>query len=385
MTRKLTLERQGSFQRENKLFMVVSDWEGPWVTADHAFEVTKRCVPNGDMLFAGISEYDDYLSYVKKKEGYQPGDTLALIAPFLVAYDVNEKSLTTVAKENANFIKGSLEAIRMLGELGYSLKIVSTSYCQYVWHTTNLAGIPKTNTKCTFFPIDEYSLNIEEKDKEFVKEKVNEITSLPKLGITASTTEKELPLDAMHTIKKLDRFFWEELPKTSYKQMLEEVKPIGGYRKFMALEEALAEEHKALHQSETIGDSITDWVMLKKTKDAGGLSISFNGNDYALKNSNVAIISNNCMVTPVIIDLFNRAGIESVEEVTSNWNYNILKEASAKGHLNLSLFMRFLDSIDDISRLPRVAWITEDNIEATINDSKKMRNTLRGVAIGSLG
>lgn len=366
--------------------MVKSDWEGPWVTADHAYEVTKRGIPNGDKLFAGISEYDDYLAYIRRKKGYEPGDTLVLITPFLIAYDLSDSFLVSVAKDNANFIKGSLEAIKILDQLGYSLKIISTSYCQYVYYTTKLADIPTTNIKCTYFPIDKYSKTIKERDKEFVKTKIKDIINLPRVGISASTTENELSTEALKTVELLDNFFWKELPETTYKRILEEVRPLGGNRKFTALKQILEEEGKELHESETIGDSITDWIMLRETRDAGGLAVSFNGNDYAVRNANVAIISDNCMIIPIIIDLFRRSGIEKVEEITSNWSYETIKNSAQKSCIKNSLFKQFTEFLhSSSSSLPEVTWVTEHNLEVTIERSKKMRNEVRGIAIGSLG
>ena len=196
--------------------MIKSDWEGPWVTADHAYEATRRGIPDGDRLFAGISEYDDYLSYIRRKNGYEPGDTLALIAPFLIAYDLDDAFLVRVARDHSNFIKGSLEAIKVLDRLGHPLRIISTSYCQYVYYTTKLAGILARNTRCTYFPIDKFAKTVAVKDKEFVKGKVKEIVSLPKLGISACTAENAFSHQVLEAIRRLDNFFWKELPETSY-------------------------------------------------------------------------------------------------------------------------------------------------------------------------
>ncbi len=62
--------------------MINSDWEGPWVTADHAFDIMRHGIEGGDRLFTNISAYDDYLAYVVNKKDYEPGNTLTLIAPF---------------------------------------------------------------------------------------------------------------------------------------------------------------------------------------------------------------------------------------------------------------------------------------------------------------
>ncbi len=73
--------------------LFISDCEGPISKNDNAFEATAHFVPNGDRLFALISKYDDVLADVVKKPGYNAGDTLKLILPFLKAYGVTDKGL----------------------------------------------------------------------------------------------------------------------------------------------------------------------------------------------------------------------------------------------------------------------------------------------------
>lgn len=366
--------------------MIMSDWEGPWVTADHAYEITKRGVPNGDRLFATVSEYDDYLAYIKKKKGYEPGDTLALIAPFLIAYGINNDFLVEVAKDNANFIKGSLEAIGALERLEYDLQIISTSYCQYVHYTTRLAGIFPKKISCTDFPIDAFSKTVDEKDKEFVRKKAQNIIGSSSLGISSSTREIDLTWQVRKKLEQLDRFFWQELPKTSFRELLNQIHPLGGHRKLEALLLTLKKNNLDLQDTAVIGDSITDWIMLKETKEAGGLAISFNGNDYAVRNANVAIISDNCLVTPVLVDLFFKTGLGNVEKVTNNWGLETLKETARKGEINPLLFESFLRMKNKAAEnFPLAVWLDKDNIELTIKRSKEMRKSIRGVAIGSLG
>jgi energy-converting hydrogenase A subunit R len=367
--------------------MICSDWEGPWVIADHAYEVAKKGITDGDRLFAGISEYDDYLSCVRRKEGYEPGDTLALIAPFLIAYDVDDRLLINVARENANFIEGAFEAIRTLRTLGYCLKVVSTSYCQYVHYTTSIAGISSGDVRCTYFPINKYHSFVEESDKKLVRGMVHDIIDLPKLGINASTVEKDLPSYALQAIKKLDDFFWTELPKTSFGQVLRELTPLGGRRKFNAVEEALEEEGKELHETVIIGDSITDWVMLRETRDAGGLAVAFNGNDYAVRNANLAVLSDNCMITPIIVDLFEKRGIDRLSELAENWNTKSVKDLVRSRDIDPLIYRKYIESLESSSqtKLPEVIWVTKENVEATVERSKAIRKTVRGIAVGSLG
>lgn len=116
--------------------IVVSDWEGPWISADHAIDVAARGIfLNGADLFSAIGNYVVYLADVRKIERFQPGETLSLIAPFLISYGVSEKFLYDIAKEDTKFIDGALEGIKVVQKSGSSFSVVSTSYHQYIYGT----------------------------------------------------------------------------------------------------------------------------------------------------------------------------------------------------------------------------------------------------------
>ena len=83
--------------------------------------------------------------------------------------------------------------------------------------------------------------NVSKEDAKLVRSKAEDVKRMPRLGVSASTTKEELSEKAMDTIRGLDDFFWEELPRTSFRQLLEELKPLGGNRKFEALEDLLLE------------------------------------------------------------------------------------------------------------------------------------------------
>ena len=57
-----------------------------------------------------------------------------------------------------------------------------------------------------------------------------------------------------------------------------------------------------------VGDSITDVEAFKLVRDNGGLTVSFNGNQYAVKNAEVAVLSENSITTAIIADLFCNLG-----------------------------------------------------------------------------
>jgi len=369
--------------------MINSDWEGPWVTADHARAMIEHAIPKiGGRVFDAISEYDDWRFYIIKGEGYdrkyEVGDTLGLIAPILIAFGVNEKDLVEVAKKNANFINGAMKSIDLLKKF-HELNIVSTSYAQYVEYTAKLAGIKKQNVFGTSFPIDEYSKSVDEKDKKLVKDWIPIIAKLPKLGIGATSKREYLKREQMETVNRLDHFFFELLPQTSFRDVLHEVKPIGGSRKYGAILNFL--KGKKLSESVTVGDSLTDVVMLEETRKAGGLALCFNGNDYAMHHSNFAIVSDNCIATAVAADIFENSDMKTLKSVVRNWSIKTIEETVKNKTLSEEIFLEFKKAFP--SRLMRFPFVfdLEDgkDLNKRIEISKHYRKIVRGKEIGSLG
>jgi len=369
--------------------MINSDWEGPWVTADHARAMVEYAIPKiGGRVFDGISEYDDWRFYIAKGSGYgrkyEPGDTLGLIAPILLAFETTEKDLIEVARRNANFIKGAEKSIAFLKKF-HEFNVITTSYRQYIEYTARLVGILKQNTFGTYFPIDEYRETVEEKDKKLVKGWVPIIAKLPKLKIGPQSKEKDLSKKQLEAVKKLDYFFFELLPQTSFKFVLNEVKPIGGTRKYEAVLKFL--KGKKLSEAVTIGDSITDVVMLEETKKAGGLALCFNGNDYAMHHSNVSIVSDNCVTTAVVADIFEKSNMEVLKKVIRNWNIKTLKDTVKSKILSEQIFMELRNSYPSkLMKFP-IVYDLEDkkDLEKKIEISKHFRKIVRGKEIGSLG
>src|SRR4030042_28601 len=94
------------------------DLEGPLSPQDNAYDLMKL-FPNGDRVFEVISRYDDLLT-LESREGYEPGDTLALIVPFLVLHNISEDNITTLAAR-ASFIGGADKLIPQLEDSGWKI------------------------------------------------------------------------------------------------------------------------------------------------------------------------------------------------------------------------------------------------------------------------
>jgi energy-converting hydrogenase A subunit R len=356
----------------------VSDCEGPISKNDNAFEITARFVPNGDKLFALISKYDDVLADVLKKPSYSAGSTLKLILPFLKAYDVTDRQMEEFSAQNLILIANSKETLQHVRAVA-SAFIVSTSYAHYIKALCKAIDFPYANTYCTKLSIDEYAVN--EKERNRLKEIVKEIVQMPMIAIPPSAKSiEDFSVVDQETIGRLDTIFWSEIAGMSVGRIFSEVTTVGGSQKAAAIEDVVAKLHVPLEDVMYVGDSITDVEAFKLVRENGGLTVSFNGNNYAVRNAEIAVLSENNMVTAVIADVFCRQGKQAVLNLVENWN---LQSLESNRVVNPSLLDRLFSL--HTQALPKVQIVTAENMETLAKKSSEFRKKVRGESIGRLG
>ncbi|MCK4963939.1 MAG: hypothetical protein KAH98_00110 [Dehalococcoidia bacterium] len=281
--------------------LVFFDMEGPLSIQDNAYELMKL-FPKGGEIFEVISRYDDLLA-IEGREGYEPGDTLALIVPFLLHHGIAEGDISGLA-ERAAIVEGARELIMSLKH--WQVFCISTSYEQYANRIMQRVGIAPENLACTRFPIDRYRNLAQEEDRALVENMEQEILAL-KAG------------DDEGIKKRLDRFFWEELPQTSLGLALREVKPMGGRRKAAALRGFARARGQFPEQVVVVGDSITDSRMLETVGRAGGLAIAFNANEYALPYATMGLASTNLGDLKIVLNAWEKGGRNAVKQAIEAW------------------------------------------------------------------
>jgi len=355
----------------------ISDCEGPISKNDDAFEATAHFVPNGDKLFTIISRYDDVLAEVLKRPSYKAGDTLKLVLPFLKAYDVTDQKMCKFAKENLVLIPSIKHTLRHVQHLAPSF-IISTSYEHYLKALCQAVNFPFQNTYCTRLSLDKYT--VAEKEKTQVKQMAREIAQMPEFEITTETKSlKEFSQEAQTAIRRLDDIFWNEIAGMRVGRIYSEVNPIGGSGKAEAIKDVVQKLAARLQDVMYVGDSITDEEAFKLVRKNGGLTVSFNGNQYAVRNAEIAALSENSLVTAIIADAFVRFGKPEALSLVKHWSRRALEESS----VNKALLDRFFSLYP--SDLPKVKITTSENIEALAKESSEFRNHVRGEDIGRLG
>jgi energy-converting hydrogenase A subunit R len=354
----------------------ITDCEGPISKNDNAYELTEHFVPNGDALFALISKYDDVQADIIKRKGYKAGDTLRLMLPFLKAYEVTNKKIKEFSAKNILLVPNARDTLQFVKGIMPSF-IVSTSYEQYMQALCDVIDFPFKNVYCTKLNIDRYQLG--EREKEKLQQLKEEIVALQMIEISETATSLNAFSEKdRKTIRRLDEIFWKEISKMDCGKMLKEVNPIGGFEKAKAIEDIADKVGVRFSDVVYVGDSITDVQSFQLVRENGGLAVSFNGNNYAVREAEIAVLSNNTTVTSVLAEVFNRYGRKGVLELVRGWSYSTLERYCSP--VLQSRMSRFYPKT-----LPKVEIITSANKERLMKESTAFRKTVRGEAVGGLG
>ncbi len=280
--------------------VICFDLEGPLSPQDNAYEVLGS-VENGRRVFKVISRYDDILT-LRERPGYEPGDTLKLIVPFLLLHGIKEKDVTRISNK-ALLVPGAREMIADLKATGWRVHIISTSYQQHAYNIAKQLGVDDKEVACTRLPLDDYSSKLGKEDLRLVESVKKKI-----LKFHPGSNEDEM-------VKYLDKFFWGDIQKLPLGAIFQEVSIVGGARKVEAMEKFIRADGADFHDVVAVGDSITDFKMLRKVKEEGGLAVVFNGNEYAVPHGDVGLASMDMRALRLIISAFSQDGREGAIQV----------------------------------------------------------------------
>jgi len=269
---------------------IAFDLEGPLSPQDNAYDLM-GLFPEGRRIFEVISRYDDLLT-LEGKPGYEPGDTLALIVPFLVYHGVKESDIRALAQK-ASLVPGASELISELQHSHWQVFCITTTYLQYSEHITGRLGIPAHNLAGTVFPLDRFSARLSPADVALV-------------GVIEERMKNLRPDDDAAIRRVLDRFYWVDLPGTKLGPLVHDVKPVGGRRKVQALDQFASSTGQPLSEWVVVGDSITDFRMFEAVEKAGGLAVAFNANEYALPYATIGLASTDISDLVFVLDAWAR-------------------------------------------------------------------------------
>jgi energy-converting hydrogenase A subunit R len=358
-----------------------TDCEGPISKNDNAMELTEFYIPNGHRLFAIVSKYDDFLADVERRPGYEAGDTLKLILPFLKAFGATDEGMREFSRGHLLLVPGAKEALSDVRTIMETF-IISTSYEPYIDALCEALGFPKNWTYSTQVTLDRYLLKDDEKER--LTSLVTEIQEMKMM----EWPEKAQGLSDLSdrdqgSIQRLNQIFWGEIQEMAIGKILSDVNPIGGKEKAGAILLSLERTGNRLDEVIYVGDSITDVEAFNLVRKGGGMTISFNGNRYALRSAEVACLSPHASILAILAGAFQKNGREFFMEIVDRWGSHSL--ASLRIDPKLIRRLESIQSSIQSEEYPKVQRITDGNRGELIQESEAFRKRVRGVEVGSLG
>ena len=185
--------------------------------------------------------------------------------------------------------------------------IISTSYTPYLRALCEIAAFPMEHVRCTKLSLDAWQMP--EDEAAWLRAVVGRLLSRPLIEIPeGASSVSDLSPEDQTSVAELDHLFWGQMDGRVSGEMVAAVHPVGGGQKLAALEEIVAAEGVEGGGVMYVGDSITDAPPLEAVKAWGGVSLSFNGNGYAIAAAEFAAASPDAEVQAQLARAFAKGG-----------------------------------------------------------------------------
>jgi len=295
----------------------------------------------------------------------------------LKAYGASDEKMRDFSSQNLILMPGAKEMLKFVRGFMPSY-IVSTSYAQYMHALCVAVEFPFENVRCTRVDLDNYV--VVSREEAEVKRLAERIVRLPMLKIPRGAGSlADLPKRMQDTVQRLDEIFWEEIPSMKIGRLVAEVNPVGGSEKAAEVKDIVTKLNRGLENVMYVGDSITDASAFQLVRGAGGLAVSFNGNNFAVREAEVAVLSRNAIVTAVLASIFSRFGKARLVTFIREWKPSTMEKAGLYEPLNEC----FTKTCSD--EFPTIKLITGRNVAKLMQESTLFRKKVRGEAVGKLG
>ena len=325
-----------------------------------------RFIRNGGRLFDILTAYDSILSYGLNRDDRRSGDAIRTLVPLLKAAGVTDSSLYDHFSKNMDLMPGA-DVINYMNGL-MTVSLVSETYEHHALALCDSLKIPSDMVQSTEVSFDELELDRNEAKK--FREYAADISKMdiPKVssgdGIQFIDHKDQMILDTVDGII-------EKMNETDFNYRMEEVKLMGGNEKAFALMDMRRRTMVDLDCTAYIGSNATDYPAMDIIYDNEGLALSFNGDAYAVKGANVAVMSPDPIVAAVLISEFYTEGLEGVYSMIDSWDR---KRLSDREHSDRHLMSAMLRKFP--SKLPDVVIVDEDNLDRVTRESERFRRKL---------
>ncbi|HKM09700.1 MAG TPA: hypothetical protein VJX93_04355 [Candidatus Methanomethylophilaceae archaeon] len=334
-------------------------------------DICDRFIRNGGHFYDIVSRYDSLCAYVLSREEGRSGNLIKIIAPFLKAFGASDLQVHNT----------SAESLELMPEAGHTIRhamnvmpgfITTGLYEHDVMNICDALGIPMGNISYTDLSLD--SEDMTRPEGRILRDLASDITSLrlPRTEYPLNVPMELDPLD-VRVLKIMDKVVEDMKSLESTQAMMRSMSSIGSNEKAYTLLEIRRRTSIDLDGTAYVGSHASDYQAMELVNESGGLSISFNGDDFAVRGSTIAVLSNDCTVAGVLLQEFYNSGIEAVTDLVENWNRKYLKERTFSDPHLVNAMLKV-----NSRKLPEVFIVDRDNVNEIAEKSSAYRKRILG-------
>lgn len=343
-----------------------SSCEGPISRNNNVRELTTEFVPEGDRVYDIITKYA-YIraNYYGKDNKIE--STSKLVLPFWLAFYANNKKAEEFSAAKLVLRKNSKETLNYLKNISDCF-LIGISFEHNMRSICRAISFPLEHTYCTKVNLD--TLELDEKGKTKVRGLAWEIVGMSPIKIPSNARSlQDLSSNDLATISRLDKIFSKEIPKIKHcKEIYLDVTIMGEVEKLNMVQN-LGNLLSSLENMLYVGCDVTDVSAMKLIRAKGGLAISFNGTEAAVRNADIAVMSEDYTPVAVLADLFLRFGKVEATRVAGNFDKDLLWLSA----VDATLLNRILELHP--AAWPKVYTVSEWNVETMVSQANEYRKT----------
>ncbi len=288
---------------------------------DSVRDLCERIITDGGHFYDVLCRYDSLVTYVLGREEAVAGNVPKFAIPFLKAFGATDNIMFEDSKKDLRLMPESKTTLDYLSKLMPSF-ITTSAYEQSILALDNEMDVPLCEYACTESDIDhcmmdrvasknlrkvaETICSLEIPDVEYL---LNVPMNLDKKDIKITNTLDDALADGMDPMGR---------------SLMETCIPMNSSKKAYRLLDLRRQNSIDLDGTVYIGGDHTDFQTMDLIRDGNGLSISFNGSEFALRGSNVAVISESATVGAVLAHVFYDKGIQAVYDLIEMWDKDLL-------------------------------------------------------------
>ncbi len=328
-----------------------------------------RFIDDGERFFNVIERYDRLTSYVLNREDATSGSYYKWCIPFLKAFGATDHLLHKYSVEDLEIMPNARRTINYIANLLPTH--ITTSILEHgMMEIMEELGNPLCQVADTKLCIDQTMMGRAESRN--LKDVAREISKLPvpdkfyQLNVPTELRPEDIVI-----IKVLDAIIGGKIPETGAMGLMESTDAMTSHKKAYRLLDIRRLTAIDLDSTMYIGSSSTDFQPMDLIRDAGGLSVSFNGEEFAVRGSNVAVLSEDTTVGAIFASVFADKGMLAAYELAKNWDREYLEKMPFPDRSLMDTFLR-----EHPDKLPEVYAVDDDNVDEISKKSDRFRKKI---------